>query len=204
MRAGMTGALSAAVWRTCWQAGTPQRAKLVERQRYILSGLRMPIDSQDIRRGKFIAANLTAPGVPENWDSMKTDLRIEFHKASMEAQLRQLRQLFLLAVALDRTVIMPRMVCYCDRYWGPVEEYATTPHSPKQRFLLCFRWTSRVKTGHFSMHTAPRVSNTTNGLCVSGAKCRVRLRPAFHSPAPWTTSSSRFTWTTTQPHLVSQ
>jgi len=34
----------------------------------------------------------------------------------------QMRDLFAMAMALNRTVILPRLVCYCDRYWGPLDE----------------------------------------------------------------------------------
>lgn len=27
-----------------------------------------------------------------------------------------------MAVTLNRTVILPKLMCYCDRYWGPVHE----------------------------------------------------------------------------------
>jgi hypothetical protein len=63
-----------------------------------------------------------APVTPNDWKSMNTDARIEFHKQSISAQLRQLRQLFVLAVAMNRTLVLPRLLCFCDRYWGPVEQ----------------------------------------------------------------------------------
>lgn len=82
----------------------------------------LTVDLSLALQGKFVGGNLTVPAVPEGWDKMDTDSRIEFHKKSMAEQLRQLRQLFVLAAATNRTLIVPRMLCFCDRYWGPVEE----------------------------------------------------------------------------------
>lgn len=78
-------------------------------------------------QGKFVGGNVTVPGVPANWEAMSTDDRIAFHKSSMARQLTDMHQLFILAVALNRTLIMPRFLCFCDRYWGPVEGYGPTP-----------------------------------------------------------------------------
>uniref|UniRef100_A0A061QQR3 Glycosyltransferase n=1 Tax=Tetraselmis sp. GSL018 TaxID=582737 RepID=A0A061QQR3_9CHLO len=72
-------------------------------------------------QGRFISADLASPATPPGWDSMNTDQRIDFHKQSMARQLKELRELLQLAVALDRIVVMPRLICFCDRYWAPVE-----------------------------------------------------------------------------------
>lgn len=29
--------------------------------------------------------------------------------------------MFAIAVATNRTLIMPKLLCYCDKYWGPVD-----------------------------------------------------------------------------------
>eukprot|EP00192_Tetraselmis_astigmatica_P008881 CAMPEP_0117652350 /NCGR_PEP_ID=MMETSP0804-20121206/2579_1 /TAXON_ID=1074897 /ORGANISM="Tetraselmis astigmatica, Strain CCMP880" /LENGTH=607 /DNA_ID=CAMNT_0005458389 /DNA_START=187 /DNA_END=2010 /DNA_ORIENTATION=+ len=79
-------------------------------------------DSPQYFQGKFIGGNVSAPRVPPNWAAMSNDDRIAFHKQSMARQLGDMQQLFLLAVATNRTLIMPRLLCFCDRYWGPVED----------------------------------------------------------------------------------
>ena len=79
-------------------------------------------DPPEYFQGRFVGGNLTRIEAPEGWEGMDTDAKIAFHKASMIAQLRELRQLFVLAVAANRTLIVPRILCFCDRYWGPVEE----------------------------------------------------------------------------------
>ena len=42
----------------------------------------------------------------------------EFHLTSAATQVRQLLSV---AVATNRTVVMPKLMCYCDRYWGPLQ-----------------------------------------------------------------------------------
>jgi hypothetical protein len=32
----------------------------------------------------------------------------------------QVRQLFAVALATNRIVVLPKLQCYCDRYWGPL------------------------------------------------------------------------------------
>lgn len=32
----------------------------------------------------------------------------------------QIRQLLSVALGTNRTLIMPKLLCYCDRYWGPL------------------------------------------------------------------------------------
>jgi hypothetical protein len=79
-------------------------------------------DPPEYFSGHFVGGNLTHPAVPDLWDTMGTDAKIAFHKQSIIAQLRELRQLFILAVASNRTLVVPRLLCFCDRFWGPVEE----------------------------------------------------------------------------------
>eukprot|EP00892_Ulva_mutabilis_P009534 jgi/Ulvmu1/6953/UM033_0010.1 len=72
--------------------------------------------------GPYIHAELAqlpqAPGVQSTGNmTMMSD----FHLRNMEYQLLQMRDLFAMAVALNRTVILPKITCYCDRYWGPLD-----------------------------------------------------------------------------------
>lgn len=61
-----------------------------------------------------------------------TDAMIDFHLKAMRAQLQQLRSALALAVALNRTLVMPKLVSWCDRYWGPVE-FCQLPGAFKMR-----------------------------------------------------------------------
>lgn len=79
-------------------------------------------DRDDYFAGSFVSGDIAAPAAPADWDAMDTDARIAFHRRSIAAQLAQLRQLFVLAVAMNRTLVVPRLTCFCDRYWGPVEQ----------------------------------------------------------------------------------
>lgn len=44
----------------------------------------------------------------------------------------QVRDVFAMAATLNRTVILPKLMCYCDRYWGPVDA-CRIPGAPQTR-----------------------------------------------------------------------
>eukprot|EP00887_Chlorella_sp_A99_P003129 scaffold9.g3129.t1 len=95
--------------------------------------------------GKFLSVDLHFPPVSANFQDhttlmmnnrFKTTWRDpemqEAHLTRMHDQLGQLKQAFAVAVALNRTIIMPKLLCLCDRYWGPVE-YCQVPGAFKLR-----------------------------------------------------------------------
>jgi hypothetical protein len=85
--------------------------------------------------GRFLSVDLQYPDTPpgfQNHDKFmmegqrfettwKEPDMIDFHLKAVAQQLRQLRTALAVAVALNRTIIMPRLISWCDRYWGPVE-----------------------------------------------------------------------------------
>lgn len=49
----------------------------------------------------------------------------------------QVRQLLAAAVATNRTVVMPKLQCYCDRYWGPLHRCRLPGASKLQLPFIC-------------------------------------------------------------------
>ena len=49
----------------------------------------------------------------------------------------QMRDMFAIALATNRTLIMPKLQCYCDRYWGPVYRCRVPGASKLQLPFIC-------------------------------------------------------------------
>jgi len=74
-------------------------------------------------KSRFLAFDLSPPTIPADFAEWQdTDAMIDHHLQSMKEQLRELRDGLAIAVVLNRTVIMPKLTCFCDRYWAPVEQ----------------------------------------------------------------------------------
>lgn len=48
-----------------------------------------------------------------------------------------MRQLLSVALLTNRTVVMPKLLCYCDRYWGPVERCRLPGATRMQLPFIC-------------------------------------------------------------------
>lgn len=96
--------------------------------------------------GQFLSVDLDYPATPKDfqlqdevmmegkrfkttWDG--NDM-VDFHVKSVGQELRQVKTAFQLAVALNRTIIMPKLLAWCDRYWGPLE-FCQVPGAFKTR-----------------------------------------------------------------------
>lgn len=85
--------------------------------------------------GQFLSVDLQYPDTPADFQEQdkvmmegkrfKTTWQgndmVDFHLKALGRELQQLKTAFKLAVALNRTIIMPKLLSWCDRYWGPLE-----------------------------------------------------------------------------------
>jgi arabinosyltransferase len=74
-------------------------------------------------RGPFITVDLQLSyKVPEGYNELiDQEPMIQFHLKTLQPQLEQVYVGLALAVALNRTFIMPKLTCFCDRNWFKVE-----------------------------------------------------------------------------------
>ncbi|PSC68170.1 glycosyltransferase family 77 [Micractinium conductrix] len=96
--------------------------------------------------GQFLSVDFTYPETPKDfqeqdktmmegkrfkttWDHNKM---VDFHIKAVASELKQLKTALKLAVALNRTIIMPKLLSWCDRYWGPLE-YCQIPGAFRTR-----------------------------------------------------------------------
>ena len=66
--------------------------------------------------GLFVHVELDFLPAPEGFEQLPAFNMSDFHLHNMEYQLLQIREAFGVAVTLNRTIIMPKMQCFCDRY----------------------------------------------------------------------------------------
>lgn len=96
--------------------------------------------------GLFLSVDLAYPATPDGFQEQdkvmmegvrfKTDwtndAMADLHLKNMREQLLQLKTAFKLAMALNRTIIMPKLLAWCDKYWGPLE-FCQVPGAFKMR-----------------------------------------------------------------------
>ncbi|KAG2491978.1 hypothetical protein HYH03_009709 [Edaphochlamys debaryana] len=71
--------------------------------------------------GTFLSFDLTdalpAPEGFNTWDMLKTEEMVRFHVAAGNQQLQQAYYAFAAALVANRTLVMPRFLCYCAKNW---------------------------------------------------------------------------------------
>ncbi|KAK9909514.1 hypothetical protein WJX75_003420 [Coccomyxa subellipsoidea] len=70
---------------------------------------------------RLLTLDIHVPAIPDNFERLKNDYMVELHLKLMQHQLDQLVVGFAMAMTLKRTLVMPRLVCFCDRFWSPLE-----------------------------------------------------------------------------------
>lgn len=66
----------------------------------------------------FITADLDFPPTPPDYNKwMDTEAMIQFHLRAMDKQLIQVYRVMAMAVMLNRTLILPKMQCFCYKNW---------------------------------------------------------------------------------------
>ncbi|KAI3429380.1 hypothetical protein D9Q98_005475 [Chlorella vulgaris] len=120
--------------------------------------------------GLFLSIDMEYPSTPKGFQlqdqvmmegirfktEWETNDMVDVHLAAMERQLHQLRTAFQLAVALNRTIIMPKLLSWCDRYWGPVE-FCQVPGAFKSRLPFVAPMDHVLEPFHFD--------DTPDGVC---------------------------------------
>ena len=79
-------------------------------------------------QGQFLEVSVSKPEIPRDIAAYSGTALTRFHLRAMAAQLAEIRDAFGIAVALNRTLIMPKIYCFCDRYWG-VQQNCRVPGS---------------------------------------------------------------------------
>ncbi|KAK3284820.1 hypothetical protein CYMTET_7548 [Cymbomonas tetramitiformis] len=89
-----------------------------KRQRFREAGL-WQMDGKDYHEGKFLAISWNGATRPEIRLALDIDTRVAVDKHFAEDRYRRatVRNAFALAQVLNRTLIMPRMLCYVDHMW---------------------------------------------------------------------------------------
>jgi len=71
----------------------------------------------------FITAELEKVPVPDGYNSWKdTEEMIKFHLQAMDKQLVQVYRVMAAAVMLNRTLVLPKMQCFCYKNWFMMEQ----------------------------------------------------------------------------------
>jgi hypothetical protein len=72
-------------------------------------------------QGQFLEVSITIPTTPPNFDSLGGREMTKYHLEAVVAQLSEIKDALAIAAVLNRTLIMPKIYCFCDRYWGILE-----------------------------------------------------------------------------------
>jgi len=138
------------------------------------------VDDDAYYSGRFVtvsAASATLPVMPMN-TTVDTREAVAYHLREHAHRLRVLRSLLGIAKALGRSVILPRMVCYCDFLWkemracrvGGAESMALPFDCPMDHVTDTPRWFENsigvgVREPNFLLN--PRVPKAVSGGVVS-------------------------------------
>ena len=88
-------------------------------------------------------------------DALHPEWAPERHLALVALQLITLRQLLMLAHALNATVIMPPLVCACDRHWGLLRACRAPDASPRMRLPFRCPMDHLFEVGEWQAGVAP-------------------------------------------------
>ena len=71
----------------------------------------------------FITADLDFPSSPPDYNTwMDTEAMVQFHLKAMDKQLIQVYRVMAIALILNRTLIFPKMQCFCYKNWFMSEQ----------------------------------------------------------------------------------
>jgi hypothetical protein len=79
-------------------------------------------------KGHFLEVSILKPTIPRDYAVFSGLAMTKFHLKAIAEQLAEVKNAMAIAVALNRTLIMPTLYCFCDRYWG-VQEHCRPPGS---------------------------------------------------------------------------
>lgn len=89
------------------------------------------------RSPRFITIEMPTRVVPRNFDNWISENMVQYHLATMKQQLAVLYYGFALAYALNRTLILPKMQCFCIHNWFESPQ-CRLPGEPHTKFpLIC-------------------------------------------------------------------
>ncbi|KAJ9511362.1 hypothetical protein QJQ45_029767 [Haematococcus lacustris] len=72
---------------------------------------------------QFITADIDFPPVPPGYNEMRdTEAMIKIHLAKMEVQLKQMYRAMAIAVIMNRTLVLPKLQCFCYKNWFMMEQ----------------------------------------------------------------------------------
>ncbi|GFR46128.1 hypothetical protein Agub_g7646 [Astrephomene gubernaculifera] len=82
-----------------------------------------PPEYYDSPDTKYLTADIEAPDAPSGYNTWReTEDMIQVHLKNMPPQLRQVYRAIAAALALNRTLIFPRLRCYCFKNWFMSEQ----------------------------------------------------------------------------------
>ncbi|KAJ9511474.1 hypothetical protein QJQ45_029860 [Haematococcus lacustris] len=72
---------------------------------------------------QFITADIDFPPVPPGYNEMRdTEAMIKIHLAKMKVQLKQMYRVMAIAVIMNRTLVLPKLQCFCYKNWFMMEQ----------------------------------------------------------------------------------
>lgn len=86
---------------------------------------------------KYVSFNLSHMAVPPDFEQLDNDAMKRFDREQTMHQVHQLHKAVALAVALQRTLILPPLRCFCDRIWFGVEKCRAAGASQMRLPYVC-------------------------------------------------------------------